>query len=320
MSENREQAVRQVVRSFLSARNRGWIQPDDKLQKMASDAQIENFLETRERWKRAGEERGIHYVSASSDCGVGVVNWLSDQFDDAEVEVYDSVRWLYRDQMDLQEEERTFLGTLRIQLQPHSDLLKVVDSYWSDEYLVLGGEPELLKVEPELSLTTTNWRVPYDRLKAFQYAELYWHEGNPAFKRFEVDCTNYASQVMHAGGFPMEWSKSRSKGWWYRQRGGRGDNWSYSWAVAHALKQFLERSAHTQKVADPRTLEVGDVICYDWDGNSRWQHNTVVTGFDGRGYPLVNAHTVDSRHRYWAYQDSYAYTENTQYSFFHITL
>ncbi|GAE48034.1 hypothetical protein JCM21738_5090 [Mesobacillus boroniphilus JCM 21738] len=40
----------------------------------------------------------------------------------------------------------------------------------------------------------------YDRLKAVQYAERWWNDYNPAYKKFEVDCTNYISQCLHQGG------------------------------------------------------------------------------------------------------------------------
>ena len=36
------------------------------------------------------------------------------------------------------------------------------------------------------------------------------------------------------------------------------------------------------------------------------------------GMPLVNAHTYNSRMRYWAYEDSSAYTPNIKYKFFTI--
>ena len=43
-----------------------------------------------------------------------------------------------------------------------------------------------------------------------------------------------------------------------------------------------------------------------------------MTAFDAGGKPLVNAHTVSSRHRYWDYRDSYAWNDNTEYRFYHI--
>ncbi len=60
------------------------------------------------------------------------------------------------------------------------------------------------------------------------------------------------------------------------------------------------------------------VICYDFEGDNRWDHNTIVVAKDANGMPLVNAHTNNSRLRYWTYEDSAAWTPNIQYKFFQI--
>lgn len=156
----------------------------------------------------------------------------------------------------------------------------------------------------------------YDRLKAVRYAERWWNDYNPAFKKFEVDCTNYISQCLHAGGAPMLGYPNRSKGWWIRQ-----NNWSYTWTVAHALRWYLpgdRKGLSAKEVSSPDQLKLGDVICYDFQGDGRFDHTTFVTGKDSDSMPLVNAHTTNSRMRYWAYEDSTAYTPNIKYKFFHI--
>ncbi|KAB7704889.1 CHAP domain-containing protein [Bacillus aerolatus] len=156
----------------------------------------------------------------------------------------------------------------------------------------------------------------YDRLKAVQYAERWWNSNNPAYRNFDVNCTNYISQCLHAGGAPMTGYPDRSRGWWIR-----GNNWSYSWSVAHAFRWFLS-SAQTglraEEVNEPENLQPGDVICYDFQGDGRFDHTTIVTAKDRRGMPLVNAHTTNSRMRYWSYEDSTAYTANIKYKFFQI--
>ncbi|RLQ97509.1 amidase domain-containing protein [Falsibacillus albus] len=156
----------------------------------------------------------------------------------------------------------------------------------------------------------------YDRLKAAQYAERWWNSYNPAFKTFEVDCTNFISQCLHAGGAPMRGYPGRGSGWWMQN-----NNWSYSWTVANSLKWYLSSSRsglRARQVNDPQELKIGDVICYDFQGDGRFDHNTIVTGKDADGMPLVNAHTYNSRMRYWAYEDSSAYTPNIKYRFFTI--
>ncbi|MFK2825906.1 amidase domain-containing protein [Bacillus sp. B190/17] len=156
----------------------------------------------------------------------------------------------------------------------------------------------------------------YDRLKAVQYAERWWNSHNPAYRYFDVNCTNYISQCLHAGGAPMTGYPDRSRGWWMG-----GNNWSYSWSVAHALRWFLpsfKTGLRAEEAGEPEQLQLGDVICYDFQGDGRFDHTTIVTAKDRRGMPLVNAHTTNSRMRYWSYEDSTAYTENIKYKFFRI--
>lgn len=165
-------------------------------------------------------------------------------------------------------------------------------------------------------------RVPYRREAAVAYAERWWNEPNPGYENFEVNCTNYVSQCVFAGQAPMNYTGRRDSGWWYRGRENGREMWSYSWAVADSLQRYLPypraSGLRAEAVDSPERLQLGDVICYDWEGNGRFGHNTIVTAFAPDGMPLVNANTVSSRHRYWDYRDSYAWTGRTRYRFFHI--
>jgi len=164
--------------------------------------------------------------------------------------------------------------------------------------------------------------IPYRRDLAAAYADRWWNEPNPAYETFAVNCTNYVSQCLFAGHAPMNYTGRRDSGWWYKGRSGGRELWSYSWAVSHALQSYLARGASRGlqgvQVDSPTDLALGDVIFYDWDGDGRFRHTTIVTAFDSAGMPLVNANTTASRHRYWDYRDSYAWTERTRYRFFHI--
>ncbi|GAA0490124.1 amidase domain-containing protein [Salinibacillus aidingensis] len=156
----------------------------------------------------------------------------------------------------------------------------------------------------------------YDRRAAVRYAERWWNDYNPDYQKFEVDCTNYISQCLRAGGAPMWGSPNRSRGWWYS-----GNNWSYSWSVAHAFRWYLSGSDQgltAKEMENATDLMPGDVICYDFEGDGKWNHTTIVVAKDGNGEPLVNAHTANSRNRYWRYEDSPAWTPKCQYKFFRI--
>lgn len=159
-------------------------------------------------------------------------------------------------------------------------------------------------------------RFTYDRHAAVQYAEYWWNSYNPQFQKFTVDCTNFISQCLLAGGAPMQGAPNREKGWWYAD-----DDWSFSWSVAHSLRWYLSGATSGltgKEVANASDLNLGDVICYDFQGDGRWDHNTIVVAKDINGEPLVNAHTDNSRHRFWSYEDSTAWTPQIKYKFFQI--
>lgn len=151
----------------------------------------------------------------------------------------------------------------------------------------------------------------YNGALAAAYAEEWWDRRNPAFPAFPVDCTNFVSQCLLAGGLVMRGYPDRYNGWWLQ-----GGQWSLSWAVAHSMRWFLEEAA--ERVPDASMLQIGDVICYDFAGDGRIDHTAIVTYLD-QGVPYVNAHTNDSRRRLWTYSDSAAYSPSIRYYFFHLS-
>lgn len=181
------------------------------------------------------------------------------------------------------------------------------------------AEPVTASVTPEVpEQTTDDQRLDYDRLAAVKYAEHWWNSYNPKYRKFDVDCTNYISQCLYAGGAPMRGAPDRGKGWWYD-----ASSWSFSWAVAHSLRWYLSGSTSGLKgkeMESAKDLVPGDVICYDFEGDGRWNHNTIVVAKDASGEPLVNAHTSNSRNRDWSYEDSTAWTPNIAYKFFQISV
>ena len=199
------------------------------------------------------------------------------------------------------------------------EIEKRLATFYKDEMTTDGLIVEQEIAEDLFEFTfDTDERIPfqYNRLQAVKYAERWWSEYNPAYKKFENDCTNFISQCLRAGGGPMRGRPNRTKGWWYQE-----NNWSYSWTTAHALHLYLQNSSQglkARRVSSVEELMLGDIICYDFEGDGRFNHNTIITGKDANGMPLVNAHTTDSRLRYWSYEDSTAYTPNIIYRFYTI--
>lgn len=193
------------------------------------------------------------------------------------------------------------------------------DAITNHKEVKVEAEPTLATVKPETpERETTDTRLNYDRLAAVKYAEHWWNSYNPAYRKFDVDCTNYISQCLHAGDAPMRGMPVRDQGWWYG-----ASSWSFSWAVAHSLRWYLSGSTaglKGEEMESATDLFPGDVICYDFEGDGRWNHNTFVVAKDANGEPLVNAHTSNSRNRDWSYEDSTAWTPNIAYKFFRISV
>ena len=164
----------------------------------------------------------------------------------------------------------------------------------------------------------------YRRELAKDYADRWWNGRNSAYPDFPVDCTNYISQCLFAGGAPMNYTNNRARGWWYSGRGNAAfgrEPWSYSWSVAHSLHWYLRTAAQGLRGLirqSANDLMIGDVISYDWNGDGVFTHSTIVTGFLPDGQPLVNAHTNNSYRRPWHYRDSPAWSPATRYVFFEI--
>jgi Putative amidase domain len=157
----------------------------------------------------------------------------------------------------------------------------------------------------------------YNRFNAVKYAETWWDGHNNEYPLYANDCTNFISQCLRAGGLKMVGMPKAGVGWWYKNYSSS----SYSWRVAHALRKYLPGSKSgikAEEVPTQKHLSLGDIILYDFEGDGRWNHCTIVVAKDENGEPLVNAHTQNSRKRYWSYYDSTAYTDNIKYKFFHI--
>src|SRR5699024_2218844 len=213
-------------------------------------------------------------------------------------------------------EELRYSGQLIFQYFLHlSFLIKQQDQFFNEEQVIPfqfrweNGEvrehqmvkrhasPEKEPIIETASLRESNGeRFSYDRRAAVQYAERWWNSYNPAYRKFDVDCTNFVSQCMRAGGAPMRGTPDRGSGWWYHD-----DNWSFSWAVAHSLRWYLsgsESGLRGKEMESARDLTPGDIIGYDFEGDGNWNHNTIVAVKEVDDMPVENAHTDNSRNRY----------------------
>lgn len=259
-------------------------------------------LQVIERKQQLSERRKTEIVKGSAKVKIIKVKEVSHDLKDALYTCH--FKWLNKQQDSFYLEERIEQRKARF----YRD--EIVD-----DHLI---EKNINDYVPAIELEEARSKesFTYDRLAAVQYAERWWNSPNPAYINFEVNCTNFISQCLHAGGASMRGYPNRSSGWWMQH-----NNWSYSWSVANSMRIFLTNSKaglRAEKVESAEQLMPGDVICYDFQGDGRYDHTTFVVAKDKENMPLVNAQTYNSRMRYWSYEDSTAYTPNIKYTFFRI--
>ena len=310
--------VLQAVRQWFALRSEAWLKRDyGELQRAGIPAVV--GVEEMRRRDRLQRRRGAEEQKVIADIAVLSMEEARDR-DSVHIEVAEHVRFLYELNGGLEHEQRV----LRHELTFTRKGVVVMRAYrcLTEADVSRHSSKETHPPEGE----TSSWsgglmegaRGGYDRIRAYRYAERWWNARNPQYQDMGVDCTNFTSQVMAAGGLSQHATGRQDSGWWYRAAARPA--WSYSWAVANAFAHYLQRRDNRVRavlVQNPRELKLGDVICYDWQGNGAYNHSTVVTAHDAAGDPLVNAHTVNSHKRYFSYEDSYAWTEHTRYLFVH---
>lgn len=198
-----------------------------------------------------------------------------------------------------------------IELRRREDRWLIATEWYTDP---LGDDTEVPDVTPALipnpllpataALQTASGDIAakgYDREGAVRYADEYcgvaWGCGNanrynPRYRDFNGvggDCTNYASQVLREGGglsVPIITRVESLAA--HLQHSGRAT------LVARGPFNKLWKKASSRPEGFAPWLKKGDLIAYQEKG--KLEHFAVVTGFDTRGYPLINSHSVDRYH------------------------
>lgn len=143
----------------------------------------------------------------------------------------------------------------------------------------------------------TNTNIfPYNRRAAYNYAKRWALDRNPKYYDFENiggDCTNFASQVLHAGGCPMNYAKWT--GWYY----GNVNNRAPAWTGVEYLYKFLVNNkgrGPIVKLTDINEIQVGDIIQLNFGYDERFNHSPVVVRIEEPRKPeniYIAAHTYD---------------------------
>jgi len=139
---------------------------------------------------------------------------------------------------------------------------------------------------------------PYDRSSAVSYANTWAESRNPDYYNFDPlggDCTNYASQVLHAGDCVMD--DSGSYQWYYYGI----DDRAPAWTGVNELYTYLVNNWYTGPQADSTSvgsMQLGDIIQLDLKTEPGYEHSLVVVSV---GSPpansniKINCHTEDRK-------------------------
>ncbi|WP_026962167.1 amidase domain-containing protein [Alicyclobacillus herbarius] len=340
------------IQGYMEERNRYWLTGDlDALARYWAEQAGENWKWIKLGWERrrqSAQIRRSRLLRAHSR--VRVNRWRplntpeptdgnlggNGESTAVDVEMEESVNWVYRDGMEHAVEGRIIRHLQRWQPSPDGTW-RIVSAQESDE-TGMGPNP-VVSVESDAGLDADAAGIErpqtglrslvrrfmrpacntYDRLQALRYAELWWNRPNPQYVYFRLDdCTNFVSQCLYSAGVPMHDTGNRASGWWYRFNDSGEDTWSFSWSTAHALYLYLTGQVQASVRSSAQELKIGDLVFYDWQGQGRFGHCTIVVDFDQKGDPLVNAHTDPSYHRHYLYLDSRAWTPQTRYAFVHL--
>lgn len=144
-------------------------------------------------------------------------------------------------------------------------------------------------------------RKGYDREGAVKYADTYcglaWgcandNRYNPRYRDYSGvggDCTNFVSQALQQGGGLRVPQFTRVENLVsHLQYTGLG-----SITYRETFQQLWKRARNAEQ-GFHSLLRLGDLIAYQEKG--KLEHFAIVTGFDSRGYPLINSHTADRYH------------------------
>ena len=137
---------------------------------------------------------------------------------------------------------------------------------------------------------------PYNRRGAYNYAKRWAFDRNPKYYDFENiggDCTNFASQILHAGGCPM--NNKQWTGWYYYDVNNRAPAWT---GVEYFFKFLMnnEERGPIAKLSNINEVEIGDIVQINFGEDDIFDHSPVIVRIEEPRIPeniFIATHTYD---------------------------
>lgn len=127
-------------------------------------------------------------------------------------------------------------------------------------------------------------KYTYSPDKAVAYADKWATSRNPQYKQYPgVDCCNFVSQCLYAGGMPKNST-------WYPA--------SYDWINCSGAISNFKKYGKFMSANDSNVLK-GNPVYYDWNSNGVYDHTAICVGRNSAGTPIIDAHTGDHYHAAW---------------------
>lgn len=172
------------------------------------------------------------------------------------------------------------------------------------------AEEELLEMLPDQNVLNENGydednaanegaraRKDFNVAKGVAYAKKYAGSKNfPKYAYFTWpfggDCTNFASQILEAGGVKQVKSSNDKKGWWHKSHNGAHAH-SQSWIKARTFAKYMGVSYKTKSHKSfSKKVKKGDFIAFDDQSDGNIDHMGFVTATSAKTYKGANDYQV----------------------------
>ncbi len=168
----------------------------------------------------------------------------------------------------------------------------VIDRRYQLEKNNIVKEKQEAGLSEKLPVSSGENRALFDRDAMKHYQATWALSRNPKYSdytRVGGDCQNYISQVIAAGGTPMD--DVGSQQWYYFRSSKRSPSWA---GVGYFLK-YITRNADKGPrgviVQSAQSLQCGDVVHLDWDYDGYYNH--AISIYRAGSSPTFSGHTND---------------------------
>lgn len=301
----------EIIDKTFKARNQAILKEDSKAIKVLYDTSkkygnwaYEHEVKKMKYLKKWSDKQGIKFFGINSNVVVRQVKKRDSGFR-CNLIVATEYQYVYDD-------EPNKVNSLRIGAYHSVDMVEmngtwyITREWYTDPFADSLNLDEIKTEEIKNYITTQQGRDNIiqneRRASAVQYADKYCgaagdekngYKYNKKYRDYNPqggDCANFASQILFEGG-----KVRKTRAWNYTKSEG-----SRAWVNAQGFKDYMVNSGRASVAAygsynkvykASYKLQPGDFVAYEKNG--KVTHISVVTGYDSKGYILVNCHNTD---------------------------